>query len=326
MTNLKVAQGLLSAYRMQVDICDNGRGAIAMVKAKRYDLIFMDHMMPGMDGIEAMTRIRALEGEYYKQIPIIALTANALLGMEEMFLSKGFNDYLAKPIDISKLSGLMEKWIPREKRLGAGAEAAAEEASVSTGVLSGKGIAGIDIQKGLDRYKSDLAYLEILRSYADSMPEFLDTLGDVTPESLKPYAVTVHGIKGASYQICAEEVGRQAEALEAAAKAGDWETVNTNNGIFKGNLEALLGGIGELFAGLGKGESGEDKPRVAAPERELLARMLGACKEYNIAAMEEVLQELEKQSYETGEEMIVWLRRRLDNFDYEAIEERLENL
>jgi CheY-like chemotaxis protein len=277
-----------------------------------------------MDGIETMTQIRALEGEYFKQVPIIALTANALSGMEEMFLSKGFSDYLAKPIDISKLNGLMEKWIPREKRFKV--EAEEEESPVSEGAFGGKRIEGIDIQKGLERYKNDLAYLEILRSYADSMPELLDSLRGAAPESLDVYAVTVHGIKGASYQICAEETGKQAEALEAAAKAGDWETVKNNNGIFIRNVEALLAGMKEFFAGMGKTGSGEKKPRAAAPDRELLAGMRGACNEYNIAAMEEVLLELEKYSYESGDELIVWLRRRLDNFDYDAIRERLENL
>jgi PAS domain S-box-containing protein len=124
MTNLKVAQGLLVPYRMQVDICDNGNGAVAMVKENQYDLIFMDHMMPGIDGIEATAQIRALEGEYFSRVPVIALTANAIVGVREMFLSKGFNDYLAKPIEISRLNELMEKWIPRYKRLKPIAETA----------------------------------------------------------------------------------------------------------------------------------------------------------------------------------------------------------
>jgi CheY-like chemotaxis protein len=116
-TNLKVAQGLLKAYQMRIDICKNGKTAIAMAKANRYDLIFMDHMMPGMDGIEAASQIRALGGDFFKQIPIVALTANAMAGMKQMFLSKGFNDYLAKPIEISKLNDIIERWIPREKRV-----------------------------------------------------------------------------------------------------------------------------------------------------------------------------------------------------------------
>jgi CheY-like chemotaxis protein len=130
LTNLKVAQGLLLPYHMQVDICDNGKGAVALVKANNYDLIFMDHMMSGMDGIEATKEIRAFEESRQKEearqteksvtlpsgIPIIALTANAIAGMREMFLSKGFNDYLAKPIEISRLNEIMGKWIPKEKR------------------------------------------------------------------------------------------------------------------------------------------------------------------------------------------------------------------
>jgi CheY-like chemotaxis protein len=128
MTNLKVAQGLLVPYRAQVDICESGAGALAMVKANHYDLIFMDHMMPGMDGIEATAKIREWEqkeGEEKRDIgiPVIALTANAIAGMREMFLSRGFNDYLAKPIEISQLNALMEKWIPREKRQKTGGTA-----------------------------------------------------------------------------------------------------------------------------------------------------------------------------------------------------------
>jgi signal transduction histidine kinase/CheY-like chemotaxis protein len=124
LTNLKVAQGLLVPYRMKVDICDNGRGAIDMVKENRYDIIFMDYMMPGMDGMETAAHIRAQEGEYFSRVPIIALTAYAIAGMKEMFLSKGFDDYLAKPIEISRLNALVEKWIPQEKRLKTGNAAA----------------------------------------------------------------------------------------------------------------------------------------------------------------------------------------------------------
>jgi CheY-like chemotaxis protein len=321
MTNLKVAQGLLSAYRMQVDLCDNGRSSIAKVKAKRYDLIFMDHMMPGMDGIEALAHIRALEGEYFKQVPIIALTANALSGMEEMFLSKGFNDYLAKPIEISKLNALMEKWVPPEKQIKTSGSSMTE-VSFTAGVFNGTLIPGIDIIRGLERYQSDLTYLDILRSYADSMPNFLETLRDAAPDNLEIYAVTVHGIKGASYQICADEAGKQAEVLEFAAKAGDWERVEKNNGGLLETMETLLSALREFLTRI---EEKGDKPQLSAPDWELLDRMLAACKDYDITAMETILAELEKYSYKSGEDLIVWLRRSVNDLDYDAIEERLES-
>jgi signal transduction histidine kinase/CheY-like chemotaxis protein len=118
-TNLKVALGLLAPYKAEVDTCLNGLQAIEHVKRsieekREYDIVFMDHMMPEMDGIEATAKIREMEME--KQIPIIALTANAVVGMREMFVEKGFNDFLAKPIDINKLDEMLSLWIPKEKR------------------------------------------------------------------------------------------------------------------------------------------------------------------------------------------------------------------
>ena len=120
-TNLKVAEGLLLPYKMQVDLCLNGPEAIKAVKETPYDLVFMDHMMPEMDGIEAVAAIRAWEAEQHKtdlrkQVPIIALTANVVSGMREMFIVKGFDDVLSKPVDVSKLDEILSHWLPREKR------------------------------------------------------------------------------------------------------------------------------------------------------------------------------------------------------------------
>jgi CheY-like chemotaxis protein len=121
-TNLKVAKGLLAPYKMKVDLCKSGMIAIEAVKSNCYDIVFMDHRMPEMDGIETTERIRALQGVpgiddvYFKNVPIIALTANAVSGTKEMFLQKGFNDFLSKPIDTIKLNAVLEKWIPKKKR------------------------------------------------------------------------------------------------------------------------------------------------------------------------------------------------------------------
>jgi len=105
--NLKVAKGLMLPYKMQVDLCTSGAEAIEMVKANRYDIVFMDHMMPDMDGVEVTKLIR----EMYANLPIIALTANVVSGVKEMFLSSGFNDFLSKPINPIELNSILEKWI-----------------------------------------------------------------------------------------------------------------------------------------------------------------------------------------------------------------------
>ncbi|MCR5088328.1 MAG: response regulator [Oscillospiraceae bacterium] len=110
-TNLQVAQGLMSPYRMQIDVSTSGFEAIEMVKKTHYDAIFMDHMMPEMDGIEAARYIRNLDGEYYRTVPIIALTANAMSDARDQFLNAGMDDFVAKPIEMRELHRVIRKYI-----------------------------------------------------------------------------------------------------------------------------------------------------------------------------------------------------------------------
>ena len=114
LVNRKVAAGLMRPFAMQIDTAKSGEEAIEMIKQKEYHLIFMDHMMPDMDGVETTHVIRELEGEYYKNVPIIALTANAISGVKEMFLEEGMNDFIAKPINTKELSEKILSWLPFE--------------------------------------------------------------------------------------------------------------------------------------------------------------------------------------------------------------------
>jgi CheY-like chemotaxis protein/nitrogen-specific signal transduction histidine kinase len=116
-TNVKVAEGLLSLYQPIIDACYDGHSAVELVRKHHYDLVFLDHMMPGMDGIETAAAIRALKEERFLSLPLIALTANAVFGMREMFLESGFDDYLAKPIEMTKLDEILTRWIPAEKQI-----------------------------------------------------------------------------------------------------------------------------------------------------------------------------------------------------------------
>jgi CheY-like chemotaxis protein len=118
--NLTVIRGLLLPYKMRIDICLSGEKAIALVKENQYGLVFMDHMMPGMDGVEAVKEIR--KWEHGATVPIIALTDNAMSGMREMFLENGFSDYLSKPIDMAKLDSLVAAWIQEDMKVTGGAE------------------------------------------------------------------------------------------------------------------------------------------------------------------------------------------------------------
>jgi CheY-like chemotaxis protein len=117
-TNLDVAYGLLGKYKMRVDCVLSGQEAVNLVKKGEpsYDAIFMDHMMPGMDGVETTGKIRAIGTKYARMIPVIALTANAIAGNEQMFIDNGFQAFLAKPINIMNLDSIVQRWVRDKSR------------------------------------------------------------------------------------------------------------------------------------------------------------------------------------------------------------------
>jgi CheY-like chemotaxis protein len=112
-TNLDVARSMLRKYKISVDCVTSGKDAVSSIEAEEhvYNVIFMDHMMPEMDGMETAERIRAIGTEYARTIPIIALTANAAVGNEQMFLENGFQAFLPKPVNIRDLDTVIRKWL-----------------------------------------------------------------------------------------------------------------------------------------------------------------------------------------------------------------------
>ena len=114
--NLKVVEGLLRKYRIKIVAATSGEEALTLIESRDYDFVFMDHMMPGMDGVECFHHIRDKQGPYFKQVPIIALTANAIAGSREMFMAEGFNEFIAKPIDTALLNEVLHRFIPIEKQ------------------------------------------------------------------------------------------------------------------------------------------------------------------------------------------------------------------
>jgi signal transduction histidine kinase/CheY-like chemotaxis protein len=312
-TNLVVTAGLLAIYRCHVDTCTSGTEAISMVQRERYDIIFMDHMMPEMDGIEATRIIRALEDDYYRHVPIIALTANALIGMKEMFLSNGFNDYLSKPIEISKLNDILTAWIPAEKQIK---EFDNEEKDSFSDSLF---VEGVNIQAGNARYQKK-GYMDVLRSYCIHTPVLLEKLRHYKSE--EEYTITVHGLKGSSAGICADAVTKQADALERAARKKDLRFIELNNALFIKDVEKLVLKLKEFLAAVT--EQKNEKPVLPQPDPALLRELAEACKRYKANLMEELLEKLEMYHYESGGELVQWLREQMDNLEYDVIQKRLE--
>ncbi|MDR1535480.1 MAG: response regulator [Planctomycetota bacterium] len=312
-TNLKVTQGFLLPHQMQVDLCESGDEAIALARKKSYDLIFMDHMMPGMDGLEAAAVIRNMEG--YRDVPIIALTANAVSGMREMFLEKGMNDFLSKPIDPAMMDRLLCKWIPGAKR-GDSARLRAETKKTVPPELD-----GVDLPAALKRFGGDSEfYRRVARSFLDETPGILNRLRHPTADNLDDCALAAHSLKGIGFNIGAEAIGKAAAEVEEAVRNRDLPALEAKNGILIPAVEALLA---SLTAFVGDGNRNSEGELRDSPDPETLAAVLEAAESYDAETLGKLLFELERNDYRDGGEMVGWLRREFDGLEYRHIRDRL---
>ena len=325
LTNLDVAKGLMAPYDLTVHCASSGKQAVEIIREEKtkYDVVFMDHMMPEMDGIETVRVIREEIGtEYATTVPIIALTANALVGSEDVFLGNGFQAYLSKPIDVVILDEVLNEWVRKRLPMSSSSDAGVILNSQEESSIAKHRIKGMDLAAGLSRFGKDDTYLQIIRSYVTHTPALVEKLETVSAETLGEYAVTVHGIKGSSYGIGAMVVGKMAEELERAAKRGDIETVRSGNSAFVRAVKSLIYELHTLEDAIHGSAPGREYK--AAPDEVLLRNLLVCCERYSVGDMEDVMCELERYNYETQGDLVAWLREQLDNLEYDNIRTRLE--
>ena len=329
-TNLDVARGLLKPYNMQIDCVTSGQKAIEAVldKRVRYNAIFMDHMMPGMDGIEATQRIREIGSDYAKNVPIIALTANAIVGNEEIFLQKGFQAFISKPIEISHLDTVIREWVRDKKQ---------EELYIRTDVRRhhiqkddknwqalNKSIKGLDIEKGLMRFSNDKnAYVQVLRSYSRNMPSLLEASREIEKDNLAGYITVIHGIRGSSGGICAEEIAKMADILEKAAINGDYDHVVEHNEALIKKSQQLISDIDKMLDEINNDNQKNKKER---PDKELLQELCTACENYDMKGIDAALDDLEAYEYEVDGDLVVWLRVNTEEMNLDEIINKLSAL
>jgi HPt (histidine-containing phosphotransfer) domain-containing protein len=186
---------------------------------------------------------------------------------------------------------------------------------------------GVDFSNGMRRFNNSAeTYLRVLNSFVQNISKHLDGLRLVTKETLPDYAVLVHGIKGSCYGISADEAGQMAEALEFAAKAGDFAKVMAGNDTFIRTVESLIPQFQAILDSAGAMQAKSGKLAAEAPDREQLAKMLEACGNYDIETMQKVMEELERYNYKSGNDLVEWLREQIVNFDYDSIQEKLETV
>ncbi len=264
LVNLKVASGLMQPFEAQIDTAASGKEAIAMIENTYYDLIFMDHMMPDMDGVDATHIIRDKEGDYYKNLPIIALTANAVSGAKEMFLREGLDDFLAKPIEVLQLHKILKTWLPDKVEnaiilTSPGFPTAIDYPPILQDIAF---ISGIDVELGLSRIAGMTdVYESTMSILSKTLPTSIQIMRDMLEaKNLKAYAVEVHGLKGSFANIGAMSLCDEAKLLEEAAKLNHLEYCQSNTHDFLDKVGQLADALQGIFL-KHTAPTDSDKPR-----------------------------------------------------------------
>ena len=239
--NLAVAQGLLKGTRLQIDVAASGEECLELIKRKTYHLICMDHMMPVMDGVQTLHAIRALEGNPSRDIPVIALTANAVAGARELYLKEGFQDYLTKPIDADKFENMLIEYLPsnvvyltNNRDINDEYEQTQEEGDGEFDIRESQlYLMGFNLRNGLRYMGGDKAlYGKVLRDFHSILQEKETALKDFLQKGDMPgYTIIVHSLKGNARNVGADDLADEAFELEKMAKAGQLEDVTVRSPI-----------------------------------------------------------------------------------------------
>jgi PAS domain S-box-containing protein len=275
--SLNTVKNLMLPYGLLLDCILSGRDAVERIRNEtiKYDVVFMDPLLPGIDGIEVIRIIRDKIGtEYAKNLPIIALSVNPVED-EDRLLSRGFNALIPKPIDNMCLDTILNQWVrdkqPEETLLQAEREQVnhifIEEPLIE--ILEGLQVEGVDFDRGVRYYDQEITYLQILQSYLLHIPELLKKMQEISLDKLSEYVTVVHIIKGASYVICADAIGKQAELLEQAALDGDYN-IRMENDAFINQVERVLKGIQGILENLAIRNL--EKPHNSFPHSGLLEK------------------------------------------------------
>ena len=330
--NLKVAVGLIELYGARIDEAKSGPEAIEKVKEKKYDIIFMDHMMPEMDGVEAVHIIRTQCGENGRDPVIIALTANAIKGAQEMFLENGFQAFLPKPIDKDQLHEIMSTYIPEEDKVPDEAAAAVEEFTEED--VQQLAMEGVDVRAGLElRREGVKSYLELLELYyTDGLEKVLLIRQLAEAEDYKNYEIEVHALKSASANIGAMELSSMAKANEYAAKDGNEEFIQDNYETLLEEYNAILAEIERVLHKFGRlqDERSEDESLPTLSEAALIGRVeeILACLE-DFKPKDAARKVDELMQYKVGTEtrkVLHNIRTKLKLYDDDAAEDLLHEL
>ncbi|MDR1730678.1 MAG: response regulator [Synergistaceae bacterium] len=330
--NLSVAVGYLGKHGIAPDTAESASEAIEQIQAEQYDLVFMDHMMPGMDGVEATEYIRALDGGYYKRVPIIALSANAVSGAKESFFAAGMNDFISKPIDAAELNRVLLKWLPPQKVLKNAAQVREKQSPAHLEPLLKRlaAVTDLDLKTGLSRVEGDgEVYVDILRQFCGGLDQEIEALSScVREKNWKNYFIRVHALKSVFANLGNLFLSDWAFSLEKASQEGDGETCIAQTEGFCLRMEQFR--LQLLQASLMEGSGPEDlvkkKVTIGFLTQEL-EKLTEACFKCDTQSIDETVEGLRAVTFSLDvddllEEIYVFAK----SFDYDDVIAKCEML
>lgn len=319
-TNLAVAKGLMSQYKLNIDTAVSGEEAIEKIKKNDYELVFMDYMMPEMDGAEATAQIRSLSGEKYKKLPIIALTANITSGIKASLIKEGFSDYMQKPINVKKLEAVLDNFLNTDsakiQRI-INVNKRTERIPVS---IEGY----IDVNAGIQQMGgSEIAYINVLATYLEDMKKRkIELINIIKKGDVSLFTIYVHAIKGASAGIRADRLSEKAAELEKLSKNNRFAEINDKLSPFFTELENVIKYADYYINKYKNVKEKVMKERKSEVPKDMLKKLLQYSGEYNMVKIERVLMEMSDYEYDDfNDDEMIKLKKAAGNYNYEQIVE-----
>lgn len=288
--NLKVMEGLLEPYEALVETASSAKSALESIDSKLYDMILMDDRMPEMSGREALIVIRNKNEKYFKELPVVVLTADDIYGENNIYIKEGFSDCLIKPVNTKKMEKIFEDWIPRFLF------------QTSVGIMNTGG--------------KETVYKEILKVYTKETDKLKEQIIDLWETDKEAFIIKLHGLKGSSWNIGAEKIGNEAELMEKRAKEGEYSFVEANLNLFLVHLEKLLLQIESYLH-----EEEKSKESIKIKKRtkdEIYILIEDAFLNYDIRELQSLLEEL--NNYTKTHELEVFIKtvnQLMEELEYE---------
>ncbi|MGN0366826.1 MAG: ATP-binding protein [Suilimivivens sp.] len=336
--NLRVAKGLLGSYGLTVSTADNGQDAIDMCRKNHYPIVFMDQMMPEIDGIAAMKEIRQLDSYYAPggEGKIIVLTADAIRGVREQLLEKGFDEYLGKPMNLKQLERLLIRYIPEEKIIKKNVLSSDNMALEDSGereeiAYLEKELPSVDVRSGIELSGNSIkSYLQILKiNYSYGEKNLLEIKDLLEKKDYKNFTIKIHSMKSTLKGIGADLLSEMAFALEMAGKEKRYSFIDENYSYFKDKFLQLLKNIEKVLCNYHLIQSAEDQNSPVLEEnimKGILSNIRIKLDEFEFAEIFEILDKIDLyQKNEKQSKFFEELKVLMDDLKVEEISILLDN-